>query len=615
VEEAHLAYILCPNCRYKTPSGYILCKHCGTPLPGATAPATLLSISIQTKDAYFCKPTLIPVEEGPNVSFILSPGVTQIGRMVDNAVVLVDGLVSRHHAVINRDQAGDYFVVDLNSTNGTFLNEVRLSSPMPVKAGDTLRIGNTTLRFEDSPAVDLAQPGVPLSPDETIISPAFPPSTETDETDIYEAMADTMWGGEIRLGNFRPLARPGWALKHLKGDHDLDYYVLKGLDEPGYIRLSERDVFFWELMDGRHSLRDLLVAYFQRYQAIGTERLLDLLDELTKKGFLQNTEPVRPPEPLGWTGKSLAVANRLMGAFFQKQIALQGADQAITRLYQSFGWRFYTRPGQILLAVIALAGFAGFISILLRGGQSLFVVEGSLALGLIALGVASTLSIFLHELGHALTVKSYNRQVRKLGFMIYFGMPAFFVDTSDIWMEPKGPRLQASLAGPYVSFLVGSVASLAMIASPSPLVADLLFTLAALSFIDAFFNLNPLLELDGYFILMDWLEMPLLRKRSLDFVRRPLWRKIRRREQFTKEERIFTLFGILSAIWSGIAVGMFFIYQGPYLVSIFQGNLEAAASLIVIAFTVLIISLIASRRKRPKDSTGGPSAGGNSDGK
>jgi putative peptide zinc metalloprotease protein len=356
-------------------------------------------------------------------------------------------------------------------------------------------------------------------------------------------------------------------------------------------------------MDGRHSLRDLLVAYLQEYQALGADRLFDLLDELTEKGFLQDVEPKQPPAPRSVLARGIAIARSAVRAFFQKEFPVQGADGIITRVYQQFAWRFYTATGQLALAVLALAGLVAFAFIILRGDQSLFEVQGSLAFGLVALGLANTVSIFLHETGHALTVKSYNRQVRRVGFMIYFGLPIFFVDTSDIWMEPKGPRIQASLAGPYVSFLVGSATSLVMLAIPSPLVNALLFKLAAWSYIDAFFNLNPLLELDGYFILMDWLEKPLLRRRSLEFVRRQLWEKLRQREAFARDEKLFAVFGILSAVWSVIAVAMVFVYQGPRIAAVVQGEVAGAVYCVTVILLGAVLALIAlwARRKQSAD--------------
>jgi len=590
-----LAYILCPHCKFKTLSGYVLCKHCGNPLPGAPPIPTLLALTFQDGLEPSRKPISTLFGSNPPFPLVLTQGVTSIGRKIDNTIVLPDDKVSRHHAVINRDQAGLYLVEDLQSTNGTFLNGTRLKMPSMVEAGDLLKIGDTELRFDEAPRPVFNQSGMPFRPEATIINLAKPSFTADDS---LESMANTLWSGRVLSENYRPQARKGWALKHLKAEDGGDYFILKNLDQDGYIRLAERDVFIWRLMDGQYSLRDILMAYLQAYHAMGTERLIDLLDELNEKGFLQNTEPVRPVQPRGAMAIGLSLARRVVGAFHQKQFPVQGADEWITRIYSSFAWRLYTRGGQLALAVTALAGLAAFVTILLRGGHSLFQIEGSTVLGLVVLALASTISIFLHEMGHALTVKAYNREVRRVGFMIYFGMPVFFVDTSDMWMEPKRPRIQASLAGPYASLLVGSVTSLAMLASPTPLISDLLFKLAAWSYIDAFFNLNPLLELDGYFILMDWLEIPLLRKRSLEFVRHRLWGKLRGGEAFSREEKLFGAFGILSAIWSAVAVGIFFFYAGPRMLGILHGDPAVVITIITVVLLLALLGLIGLRARR-----------------
>ena len=579
-----MSYILCPKCRFKTLSGYVFCKHCGSPLPGAVAPVTPLTLTI--------------LNQSVPAGFVLNQGIMNIGRMGDNAILLPDEQVSRHHAVVDRDPTGRYLVKDLQSANGTFLNGNRLSAPSFVEAGDELRIGNTTLRFEKaSIRGKVPGDGLLLSPEMTLMNVSKQPPKGS-----FETMIITLWSGHAHTENFRPQACEGWALKHLKDGEGGDYFVLKSLNLSVYIRLNERDVFLWKLMDGRHTLRDILIAYLQTYQALGADRLIDLLNELVEKGFLLNAMPKQTSAPRGSLARSLAVVRKVLGAFVQTRFPVQGVDGMITRFYTHFAWRFYTLAGQIALTAIALAGLAAFILILMGGDQSLFKVQGSVALGLVALALAYSVSIFLHEMGHALTVKAYNRQVRQVGFMIYFGMPAFYVDTSDIWMEPKRPRIQTSLAGPCVSFLVGSVASLAMLAIPSPLITTLLFKLAAWSYIDAFFNLNPLLELDGYFILMDWLEMPLLRKRSLEFVQRQLGRKLWRREGFSRDEKLFALFGSLSALWSVVAIGIFFFYEGPVFWAVFHGDLTGAVSLITVALLAAVLGMIAwfSKRAKPR---------------
>jgi len=593
--EVRLGYILCPSCKFKTLSEYALCKHCGNPLPSRASTLALLSIIIKSGSRPGAGRAAALIQSNPSSPFVLTQGVTSIGRMDDNTIILTDGQVSRHHAVISRDQTGAYRVEDLQSKNGTFLNSARLEAPALVKAGDCLRIGETELRFAEAPRPEFIQSGTPLHPEATIIGLADPSRTVVGS---LESMKNTVWAGRVLSESYRPQAREGWALRHLKEEGGRDYYVLKGLGHSGYLRLAERDVFLWKLMDGRHTLRDMLVAYMRAYRALGADRLADLLEELYEKGFLQNTRPAYPAQPGGKIANLLSVTRRVVGVFFQKQFPIQGADEWITRLYTRFAWRFYTRSGQLALAVIALAGFAAFGFILLQGGHSLLAVGGSTVLGLVVLALAGTLSIFLHEMGHALTVKAYNRQVRRVGFMIYFGMPVFFVDTSDIWMEPQRPRLQASLAGPYASFLFGSIASLAMLASPASLIGDLLLKLAAWSYLDAFFNLNPLLELDGYFLLMDWLEMPLLRKHSLEFVRHHLWEKLWNRQPFSREEKLFGVFGILSVLWSAIAVGIFLFYEGPRLFGIFRGDPAGLVFMIPVVLMLALLGLLALRFRR-----------------
>jgi len=69
-----------------------------------------------------------------------------MGRAVDNQVVVADSKVSRYHArIYNRD--GQYWVEDLNSKNGVFLNDIRLREPVVLADGDKLRIGNATFVF------------------------------------------------------------------------------------------------------------------------------------------------------------------------------------------------------------------------------------------------------------------------------------------------------------------------------------------------------------------------------------------------------------------------------------------------------------------------------------
>lgn len=66
------------------------------------------------------------------------------GRMGDNDVILDDQFISKHHAKIVKDE-GFYFLEDLDSSNGTFLNGNKIGDVAKLKDGD--RIGMGALQF------------------------------------------------------------------------------------------------------------------------------------------------------------------------------------------------------------------------------------------------------------------------------------------------------------------------------------------------------------------------------------------------------------------------------------------------------------------------------------
>jgi len=80
--------------------------------------------------------------EIPAVGLLLGRTVAPPGRL-DN-----DPAVSANHARVIRTSDGGLVVSDLGSTNGTYVNGVRIAGPQPVRRGDTLQVGRSVLRVE-----------------------------------------------------------------------------------------------------------------------------------------------------------------------------------------------------------------------------------------------------------------------------------------------------------------------------------------------------------------------------------------------------------------------------------------------------------------------------------
>lgn len=78
----------------------------------------------------------------------IGSGKTSIGRLVTNDIVVEDVGASRHHAEIWADEAQEKIsIVDLDSTNGTFVNHERISGECPLKANDVIRIGQVIINI------------------------------------------------------------------------------------------------------------------------------------------------------------------------------------------------------------------------------------------------------------------------------------------------------------------------------------------------------------------------------------------------------------------------------------------------------------------------------------
>jgi pSer/pThr/pTyr-binding forkhead associated (FHA) protein len=86
-------------------------------------------------------------ERGSKLDSVRLDGTLQVGRADACQLRLSDTYASSFHArIYNSD--GAWFIEDLGSTNGTYLNQRRITAPAEVRAGDKVRIGKTTLDFK-----------------------------------------------------------------------------------------------------------------------------------------------------------------------------------------------------------------------------------------------------------------------------------------------------------------------------------------------------------------------------------------------------------------------------------------------------------------------------------
>ncbi|MEZ4593914.1 MAG: FHA domain-containing protein [Chloroflexota bacterium] len=128
------------------------------------------------------------IEQGPepDTIFTLSNAPQTIGRSANNGIVINDAEISRRHAQLT-PQGGTYVLEDLGSTNGSFINGIRLHQSTALKHGDSVEFGDTVrLRFWAagmpsaviySPVDDVATPALPPEPVPAYADPANLPDS------------------------------------------------------------------------------------------------------------------------------------------------------------------------------------------------------------------------------------------------------------------------------------------------------------------------------------------------------------------------------------------------------------------------------------------------------
>lgn len=431
---------------------------------------------------------------------------------------------------------------------------------------------------------------------------AAPPTTTVQtytllrERIAYRSESDPLWTilrNRTDPALYRPHAIPDVAADPVcEGDQTL--YIVRS-PRGNYLRLTEAQHEVWRAMDGTRTVSELGLAAFRERGLILP--IGELVAGLKAEGLLldQPTGVYRAINEALARGTTSAWGRRLRRVLTGATLALPGIDAFYDTVYRWGGRVLFTRVFALLAGIIAIIGMIAFGLAMSSGADTYEIIRlnDSVTLGLAALWAVTLLSFVVHESAHALAVKHFGRTLTRGGVMLYYGLPAAFVDTSDIWRSPRRARIIVSAVGPAADLLVGSLAAIAAYLLPDTAIGSIAYKLAFTSFVSSVFNLNPLLELDGYYILVDLLRMPDLRRSALAYVRGPLWDKLgahlrmryKRRMQrmgahppattlnldertlpFSREERIYTIYGAATALYTLLAIiGALWFWQQQIL--------------------------------------------------
>lgn len=372
------------------------------------------------------------------------------------------------------------------------------------------------------------------------------------DPDLFAAVVE-----RINPARARPRLRAGIEEASLVALRGTPYVMFRSPDRSAaYLRLEPAEAALARGMDGSRTVAALVGEFARLSGELAPQRVVRIVADLAANRMLEDLpvdafEPARRVRRESWPRRA---RRALSDVFRGRRYALFGVDPLVGLLYRAGGRLFFTRAGAVAVGIVAITGALAFGARWVDGSQSVFLVSDSVVAGSVLLLALNVVCLLAHELGHALAAKHAGRRVPSAGFLLYFGIPSAFVDTSDVWMAGRRARLVTSAAGPIAALTLAGALSLAAIAIPE--LGPAAFKLGFLWYLNVVFNLNPLLALDGYYLLMDWLELPRLRSRGLALTIARLKRRRVGWAGLAGEDRFYAMYGTAALLWLVLTLGL-----------------------------------------------------------
>jgi putative peptide zinc metalloprotease protein len=351
---------------------------------------------------------------------------------------------------------------------------------------------------------------------------------------------------------------------------DGTYFVVKDPETRRFFRLREVEHAIARQFDGATPLESVR-------QRVASELGAELEPEMLERFVAQlRSQGLLAPE----NGAGPSARPKRAGKFFGGnalwfRVKAFDPDRLFNWLHPRITILF--TPAFVTLAItIILTGIAIVLSNRAELGPDLRRLWS--AHGLVLVWSAIFVVTILHEFAHGLTCKHFGGEVHELGFLLIYGGPAFYCNVSDSWLFPeKSRRLWVMAAGGFFELFVWGVAAIIWrIAEPGTWLGSAALVVVLTSAVRQFFNLNPLIKLDGYYLLSDWLEVPNLRGRAFRYLKVGINRVLGfappATEQPTARERwIFATYGMVAAVFSYWLLSRFALYLAGTLTYHYQG--------------------------------------------
>jgi multidrug resistance efflux pump len=342
-------------------------------------------------------------------------------------------------------------------------------------------------------------------------------------------------------------------------------HILKDPRSSRFFRLQDLEYQIAHHLDGATPLAAVAsAANTELGVETDEEGLRPFVEQLRSRGLLEDPNATRPAPTTS------------RGNILWFRLKAFDPDRLFDRLIGKIGFFFtpYFVVGAIALIAWAIVTAAMHAAEIHADLVRLWRVE-SLVFAWVTILVVTT----LHEFAHGLTCKRFGGHVHEIGFLLIYFQPAFYCNISDAWLFPeKSKRLWVTAAGGFFELTLWGLATLLWrVTERGVWISDAALIVMATSAVKQFFNINPLIKLDGYYLLSDWLEIPNLRQRAFSYVGGLVKRLLAiprdalARVPTPRERRVFLAYGVLAVCFSYWLLTVVFLRFAGWLTSNWQG--------------------------------------------
>ncbi len=369
-------------------------------------------------------------------------------------------------------------------------------------------------------------------------------------------------------------------------------FVIKDPVARKFFRFGEVEHFIVTQLDGETPPDVIRQKAYERFGAeLPAETLSAFMITLSDSGLLESEESLRRSQKAARQG-------RVRGNLLYLRFKLLDPNRLLNRMIRRAG--FFFTPAFVFISAASILTAV------------LIVIENwnAYAAGVAGIFELSTLPLFIllsflvvsaHEFGHGLTCKRFGGDVHEMGVMLIYFQPAMYCNVSDAWLFPeKSKRLWVGFAGSYFELFLWSLATFLWLLTD----VDTTINYCALivmtgSGATVLANFNPLIKLDGYYLLSDYLNIPNLRKRAFrytgQFLKRMFWLNDEPMEQVSRRERrVFLNYGLIATVFSFSLLTFVSIYIGEFLIESNQP-----------VFLALFLGLVSTKFRRRVSSLWG----------